>query len=189
MNTLRQSWVALRTLLLLTVVLGLVYPLAMTAIAFAFPSQAQGSLITVNGQVVGSALLGQHTDDPSFFLARPSASDQAGSTSGGSNLSPTAPDLATAMAGRRAALLTANPDAVGPVPDEALTASASGLDPDISPAYASWQAPRVAAARNLPLSTVQQLIGSNTHRALLGFIGTDTVNVTELNVALAERKG
>lgn len=185
MNALRQSWVALRTLLLLTVVLGLAYPLAMTGAAFAFPGQAQGSLITVNGQVVGSALLGQHTDDPSFFSARPSVSDQAGSTSGGSNLSPTSPDLAEAMAARRAALLAANPDAAGPVPDEALTASASGLDPDISPAYASWQAPRVATARHLPLATVQQLIDSNTHRALFGFIGADTVNVTQLNVALA----
>ena len=120
-----------------------------------------------------------------WFQGRPSASDAAGDTSGGSNLGPDNPDLAAAVAQREKDLRAANPDAPQPIPADALTASASGLDPDISPAYARWQAPRVAAARGLEQTRVLQLVDQHVRRAPLGFLGQDRVNVLELNVALA----
>lgn len=184
MSILRQSAAALRALVILTVILGIAYPFAMLGVGQAMPAQAHGSLIRVDGKVVGSALLAQPASGPEWFQARPSSGDWAGDASGGSNLSPTSPDLAASRHEREQALLAANPDAPGPVPAEALVASASGLDPHITPAYAAWQAPRVAAARGVSRDTVQHLIDTHTDRAFLGFLGTDTVNVTELNVAL-----
>lgn len=182
----KQAWAALKALLTLTVILGLAYPLTITAIARAMPAQADGSLIIVGGQRVGSSLLGQSATEPGWFQARPSASDHRGDTSGGSNWGPNAPELAAQLAEREKALRGANPDAPsGPIPADALTASASGLDPHISPAYAAWQAPRVGKARGLSLGVVQQLIAEHTEHAALGFIGTERVNVTALNVALA----
>jgi potassium-transporting ATPase KdpC subunit len=186
MGFLRQSWAGVRTLLVFTVLLGLAYPLLMVGIGRLIPS-TDGSVVRVDGRVVGSTLLGQAAG-PEWFQTRPSASDDAGSSSGGSNLSPTSPEQAASMASRRAALVAANPDAVDPVPEDALTASGSGLDPDISPAYAAWQAPRIAKARSLALADVQALVASHTTYAWLGFIGADRVNTVELNLALATMK-
>lgn len=182
----KQLWAALRALLVFTVILGIGYPLVITAAARALPRQADGSMIVVDGREVGSSLLGQPEAGPQWFQARPSASQHSGQTSGGTNWGPDAPDLATVIGDREKALREANPEApAGPVPADALTASASGLDPHISPGYASWQAPRVAAARGMPLAQVQSLIEAHTEHRVLGFLGEDRVNVTTLNVALA----
>jgi K+-transporting ATPase ATPase C chain len=189
MTVFRQLLAGLRFLVVMTVLLGVLYPAVVTLFAqVAAPAAANGSLLTVNGQVVGSALLGQKADGPEWFQARPSASDYSGETSGGSNLSPVSSAQADAIAKREADLRAANPDAVGPIPADALTASGSGLDPDISVAYALWQVPRVARARGLDPSVLQALIAANTDPAALGFIGQDGVNVTRLNAALAARK-
>jgi len=185
MRPLRHLSAALRLLLVSTVALGLGYPLAITVAALAFPSQAGGSVVRLDGRVVGSSLLGQAATGPQWFQPRPSVSDYSGATSGGSNLAESSSTQRSAVAQRAAALRAANPDAVGPIPPDALTASSSGLDPDISPAYAAWQAPRVAAARGIPLSTVHRLIAEATRPAVLGFIGADRVDVTVLNLALA----
>lgn len=181
----RQLWAGLKALLVLTLVLGVLYPAAILAVGLVVPGQAKGSLIEVDGKVVGSSLIGQAAQGPQWFQARPSASDYAGDTSGGSNLGPNAEDLATAVSEREAALRAANPDAPTAIPADAVTASGSGLDPHISPAYAAYQAPRVAAARGLTVEQVQAVIDAHTQHAALGLLGTDRVNVTELNVALA----
>lgn len=181
-------WAAVRMLLVMTVVLGVGYPLVITLAAQAFPSQANGSLVVDRaGRLVGSASLGQEFVGPQWFQARPSVSNYLGTTSGGSNLSPVSTVEVTAINQRRQALIAANPNAVGPVPIDALTASASGLDPDISVAYARWQAPRVAAAGHLSLVQVNRLIDAVTIRAPLGYLGQDTVNVLRLNTLLASR--
>lgn len=186
MNLTRHAWAATKALLVLTLLLGVAYPLTVTAVALALPGPAQGSLIRVDSRVMGSSLLGQAASDPRWFQARPSASDQAGDTSGGSNWGPNAPQLAEQVRQRENALRAANPDApAGPIPADALTASASGLDPHISPANAAWQAPRVAAAWHLPPGDVEALVAAHTQHPALGFLGTDRVNVTTLNVALA----
>ncbi len=181
----RQLVAALKALLVLTLVLGVLYPAALLAVGLVLPVQAQGSLIRVDGAVVGSSLLGQAATGPQWFQARPSVSDHAGDTSGGSNLGPDAGQLAAATAQREAALREANPDAPATIPPDALTASGSGLDPHISPAYAAYQAPRVAKARGMTVQQVQALVAAHTEKAALGFIGQDRVNVTELNAALA----
>lgn len=188
MNTIRQTFAALRALIIYTVILGVIFPLVLVAIGRLMPHQADGSLIVMDGKVVGSELLGQLNEGAEWFQPRPSTSDYAGDSSGGSNLSPTAEDLKAAMEERRDALLKDNPDAPGPIPEEALTASSSGLDPHISPEYARWQLPRVAKARNMSTDELQQLIDDNTSHALWGFFGVDSVNVTKLNVALAQMK-
>ena len=185
MTFLRQTGAALRALLVLTVVLGIVYPLAMTAAGRLAPGRTDGSLLRVDGRVVGSSLLAQAADGAQWFQPRPSAVDWAGDSSGGSNLSPASAELATAVRERTQALRAANPHAAGDVPAEAITASASGLDPHISPEYARWQLPRVAAARHLSEDRVRALVEEHTSRPPLGFLGPDTVNVTELNLALA----
>lgn len=186
MTMTKQLWAATRALLALTLLLGVAYPLVVTVAALALPGRAHGSLVTVDSHPVGSALLGQAATGPQWFSARPSASEYAGDTSGGSNWGPAAPQLATDLASREAALRAANPQApAGPIPADALTASASGLDPHISPAYAAWQAPRVAAARGLSLADVQHLIDTHTTHGELGFLGADRVDVTTLNAALA----
>ena len=187
MNFLRQTFAAIRVLLVMTVLLGIAYPLVITGIAQAVaPVQANGSLLTGgDGQVVGSALIGQAFTGPEWFQGRPSASDYSGQTSGGSNLSPKSSDQADARAQRAADLKAANPAAVGPVPEDALTASASGLDPQISVSYALWQVPRVAQARGVDAGRLTALITASTESAPLGFIGQDGVNVTRLNLSLA----
>jgi K+-transporting ATPase ATPase C chain len=180
----RQLVASLKALLVLTVLLGVLYPAAILAVGLLAPGPANGSLITVGGKVVGSSLLGQAADGPQWFQARPSASDYTGDTSGGSNLGPSSQDLATEVSEREAALRETNPDAPATIPPDALTASGSGLDPHISPEYADYQAPRVAAARGMSVAQVTALIATHTQEAAFGYLGQDRVNVTELNVAL-----
>jgi len=176
-------------MLVFTVLCGLAYPGLVTAIAKAlFPAQAEGSLIVVKGRTVGSSLVGQTFDQPTYFWSRPSATSPYtynAANSGGSNQGPTNPALISAVQARVAALKAANPDSAAlPVPMDLVTASGSGLDPHISPAGAEYQAARVAEARKLPLAQVESLIAQNTQGRWMGFIGDPGVNVLELNLAL-----
>ncbi|HEV7187049.1 MAG TPA: potassium-transporting ATPase subunit KdpC [Blastococcus sp.] len=190
MIILRQFLAGLRLLLLLTVVLGLAYPLIMTGIGqVALPSRANGSLVRVDGQPVGSALLGQRFAGPQWFTPRPSASGYDGLASGGTNLGPGSPALQAAVAHARAAAASADGVLPGSVPPDAVTASGSGLDPDISPAYAYQQVDRVAAARGLPAASVRRLVAAHVTGRALGFLGEPHVNVLELDVALAALPG
>ena len=175
-----------------TVVLGFGYPLLMTGFAaVAFPDKAKGSLIEVDGTVVGSRLAAQEFTNPKYFRSRPSATApryNAGATTF-ANLGPTNPELAKIVEQRALAILARekqyNPDlTIGDIPVDAVTTSGSGIDPHISPAYAQLQAARVADVRGLPLSTVQRLIDENTDGRGLGFFGEPGVNVLELNIAL-----
>jgi K+-transporting ATPase ATPase C chain len=188
-NLLRQSAILLALLAVLT---GFVYPLAVTGIAsIVFPRQAQGSLIVVNGKVLGSELIGQPFDSPKYFWSRPSATQPFpynAAASGGSNLGPSNPALLQAVQARLEALHTADPGNTSAVPVDLVTASASGLDPDISIAAARYQAQRVAAARHLPVEKVNQLIDAYTEGPQFGFLGEPRVNVLELNLALDEIK-
>jgi K+-transporting ATPase ATPase C chain len=186
----RQLSAALRALLVLTVVCGVAYPLVVLRVGQAVAhDRANGSLLERDGVVVASSSLGQQVTDPCWFQGRRSASGYAGNASGGTNRGPNDPKQAAALADAQAALMAANPQAPGPPPADALTASASGLDPDVSPAYAIWQAPRVAAARGLTTGQVQALVDAHTKSRLLGFLGQPRVNVTELNLALADAAG
>ena len=179
---------ALRLLLIFTVLTGVAYPLAVTALAqWVFPHQADGSLIVRNGRTLGSRLIGQPFRDPRYFWSRPSATAGApydGLASGGSNLGPTNPELRIAVARRVAALRAADPGNAAPVPVDLVTASASGLDPDISPAAAEYQLARVARVRGLPRAAVQALIDTSTRGRQLGVLGEPRVNVLELNLRL-----
>jgi len=181
---------AVLLLLLLTLVTGVVYPFLTTGLAqWLFPFQSGGSLLEERGVDRGSALIGQNFTQPGYFRGRPSAtSDKPYNplSSGGSNLAASNPALDKAVAERVAALRAANPQASATVPVELVTASASGLDPDISVQAALWQAPRIAASRQLPLPQVEALIEKMTHRPLMPFLGTPTVNVLQLNMALNE---
>jgi K+-transporting ATPase ATPase C chain len=175
-----------------TVLTGLIYPAAITAISQGvFPHQANGSLITHNGQVVGSELIGQQFSDPKYFWGR--LSDTAGvpynaSNSAGSNYSVLNPDLKKQVEARIAALRAADPTNELPIAADLVTASASGLDPNISLAAAQYQAGRVARLRGLTLDQVNALISKYTTGRFLGFIGEPRVNVLELNLALDELK-
>lgn len=182
---LRQVLASVRALLVLTVILGLAYPLAITMLAVARPEQAKGDLIYRNGKVVASGLLAQQTDAPEWFHARPSAVDDPGAASGGSNLGPNSPELHRIQLARAREIRAANPQQQGPIPADAITASGSGLDPYISVDYANYQAARVAQARSLSLESVDKLIERHTESALFGFLGQPAVNVTKLNAALA----
>jgi len=180
---------ALALFIALSVITGLIYPLITTGVAkLAFPHQASGSLIKRNGQVIGSSLIGQPFSSPGYFWGRPSATspmpDNAAS-SGGSNLGPANPDLTQAAKDRIAALKAADPANTAPVPVDLVTASASGLDPQISPAAADYQIARVARARKLPEDAVRKLVEQYTKAgAWMGLLGDATVNVLELNLAL-----
>lgn len=180
---------ALTLFVTLSIVTGLVYPLAVTGIAeLAFPEHADGSLITRDGKVVGSDLIGQSFNDPKHFWGRPSATSPMpynASSSSGSNLGPGSPALADAVKARIVALRFTDPGNTSPVPVDLVTASASGLDPHISRAAADYQAARVARMRGLPLAAVQELIDRHTEAPLLGFIGEPRVHVLRLNLALA----
>ncbi len=180
---------ALVLFVLLTLITGLAYPLVVTGAAQAlFPEQASGSLIFRDGKAVGSSLIGQNFSDAKNFWGRPSATGPMpynASASSGSNQGPLNPALLDAVKGRIDALKAADPGNTAPVPVDLVTASASGLDPHISPAAARYQAARVARARNLPLDKVQALIAQQTEAPLLGFIGEARVNVLGLNLALA----
>lgn len=179
---------ALILLLLLTLVTGVAYPLLTTALAqWLLPLPANGSLIEVAGETRGSAAIGQNFTRADYFHGRPSATGDApynALASSGSNLAASNPALDQAIAGRAQALHAQNPQAQGAIPVDLLTASASGLDPQISPAAARWQATRVAAARQLPLEQVQQLIDQHTATPRPTFFGDPVVNVLELNLAL-----
>jgi K+-transporting ATPase ATPase C chain len=182
---LRRSGILLALLALLT---GLLYPLAITGIAsILFPRQAQGSLIVVNDKVLGSALIGQPFESSRYFWSRPSATrpfPYNAAASGGSNLGPDNPALPQAVQARLEALHAVDPGNHTAVPVDLVTASASGLDPDISVAAARYQAGRVAAARNLPVEKVYQLIDAHTEGPQFGLLGEPRVNVLELNLAL-----
>lgn len=181
-----QLWPAVAVLLALTLITGFVYPAVVTAVAqVAFPSQANGSQIVVDGKTVGSSLIGQSFDDPKYFSGRPSAAGANGydpTASGGSNLSPTSKALIDAITARVDAERKANGNA--PVPIELVTASASGLDPDISPAAAEYQVARVAKARSMTEDAVRAAVARHTSQPFLGFIGAATVHVLELNLDL-----
>jgi potassium-transporting ATPase KdpC subunit len=175
-------------LFVMTMFLGVVYPLAITGLArTVFPSQAAGSLIHRGNVLVGSSLIGQSFADPKYFWGRPSATAPQpynGLASGGSNLGPLNPALLDKVAGQVKLLHDADPDNTRPVPVDLVAASASGLDPEISPAAADYQASRVARLRNLPLGTVQSLVTQHQKRALFDVLGEARVNVLELNLAL-----
>lgn len=186
----RQLLVALRFLLLMTVVLGIGYPLVVLGIAqLAANNAANGSQITDNtGTVVGSTLIGQQFDGPNWFAGRPSAAGDGydAMASGGSNLAADSTDLLDLVNERRAQIAADNGVDPADVPPDALTASGSGLDPDISPAYALLQADRVAAARGLTPDQVRDLVTAHIQGRALGFIGEERVNVLELNLALQQ---
>ena len=179
---------SLLMLLVMTVITGVLYPLAVTGVAHVmFPHQADGSLIVRDGHVVGSRLIGQPFDDPRYFWGRPSATSPQpynGASSAGSNLGPTNPALAAAVRQRIAALRAADPGNTQPVPVDLVTASASGLDPEISPAAAQYQLARVARARHLDVAQVRQLVAARTQGRWLGLFGEPRVNVLALNLAL-----
>jgi K+-transporting ATPase ATPase C chain len=175
-------------LIALTLVVGIAYPLAITGVArVAFPSQAEGSLLHDGNRIIGSRLIGQAFSDPKYFWGRPSATGPYpynGTASGGSNLGPLNPSLIDQVKANAKALRDANPGNAQPVPVELVTASASGLDPEISPAAAAYQVARVARARGLTVAQVEALVRTQQRDRLLGFIGEPRINVLELNVAL-----
>ena len=193
-STFRSTGVAIRLTLLSTVVLGVAYPLAVWGVGqAAFHDQANGSMVTdSSGKVVGSSLIGQSFDGKDadrWFQSRPSAAGEKGydaNASSGSNLGPSNPDLTKAVEERRAALAKADGVSAADVPADAVTASGSGLDPDISPEYALQQVSRVASARGLSSDAVRKLVDEHTESRQLGFLGEPAVNVLELNLALAE---
>jgi K+-transporting ATPase ATPase C chain len=185
MNTVRQTLAGLRVLIALTVVLGLAYPLLMTGLGqVVFPDQADGSIVQMDGQDVGSSLIGQEFEGAEWFHSRPSASSYDALASGGTNLGPSSPELLKAVQDARARVAHEDGVAPGDVPPDAVTSSGSGLDPDISPAYADIQVARVARARGLSQGEVQKLVDDHTQGRILGFLGEPRVNVLELNMAL-----
>jgi K+-transporting ATPase ATPase C chain len=175
-------------LLALTLVVGIAYPLAITGVArVAFPSQAAGSLVRDGDRVIGSRLIGQSFSDPKYFWGRPSATGPNpynGIASSGSNLGPLNPALLDQVKSNVKAVRDADPGNTKPVPIELVSASASGLDPEISPAAADYQVPRVARARGLAVARVEALVRAHQQDRLLGFIGEPRINVLELNLAL-----
>jgi K+-transporting ATPase ATPase C chain len=179
---------ALVLFLLLSVLTGLVYPLAVTGVAqLAFADAANGSLVLRDGRAVGSALIGQAASDPGHFWSRPSATAPMpynGANSAGSNLGPNNPALADAVRSRIAALRAADPGNLAPVPVDLVTASASGLDPHIGRAAADYQLARVARSRGLPEAQLRALVDRHTEGPLLGLIGEPRVHVLRLNLAL-----
>jgi K+-transporting ATPase ATPase C chain len=188
---LAQLAASVRIVAVMTVALGVAYPLAVTAFAqVAVEDRADGQLVEVDGEVVGSRLIAQEFTGDEYFHPRPSAAGYDAAASSGSNLGPTNPELRHAVADRVADYRTVNgiPDGVR-VPVDAVTASGSGLDPHISPANAALQAPRVAAARGLDVAVVLELVGEHTDRRPLGVLGDDAVNVLDLNIALEAGAG
>lgn len=192
----RHSWAGLRGLIAATLLLGLGYPLLVTGVAqVAFPWQANGSLVTADGshttdasEAAGSALLGQAIDDPALFYPRPSAAGDGYDTMStyGSNLGPEEPALIEAIKERKAEIATREGVTADEVPADAVTASASGLDPHISPAYASLQVARVAKANDLPEAKVRELVEESTEGRTAGVLGEARVNVLLLNIAMKQ---
>lgn len=194
----RQHLAAVRALAVLTVLLGMVYPLALTGVAqLVVPGRADGSLISRDGRLVGSSLIGQSftgshgLPDPRYFQSRPSAAGRGydPTASSASNLGPASATLAHEIRERRASVAAFNGVPPSRVPPDALTASGSGLDPDISPAYARIQAARVARVRGMPLAVVLRLIRAHETGRDAGFIGAPKVNVLQLNLALDAWRG
>lgn len=185
---LKQWGTSVRAVLVLSVLTGLAYPFAMTGLAqLLFPKEANGSLILSAGRPVGSRLIGQSFDEPRYFWGRLSATGPTaynGAASSGSNLGPANPALLKAVGDRIEALRSADPESRGPVPVDLVTASASGLDPEISPAAADFQLKRVARARGWPEAAVERLIRENTRPRFLGLLGEPGVNVLALNNAM-----
>jgi K+-transporting ATPase ATPase C chain len=177
-----------KMMLVLTVLTGLIYPGVVTGLCqVLFPARANGSLIVNNGHVVGSELLGQNFKKPEYFQPRPSAAGNDGydpTASGASNFGPTNQKLIDRVKDSIASFRKSNPDYTGPIPVDMVTASGSGLDPDISPASAEAQAPRIAKARGIDVRQVLALIAAHTKARDLGFLGEPRVNVLELNLAL-----
>ena len=197
-TTLRQANVALRAMLVFTLVLGIGYTLVITAIGqLVFPWQANGSTVTADDSVVGSALIGQSFTDaegnplPQYFQSRPSAAGDGydGGASSGSNLGPENPDLIAAIEARRDAIAAFEGVDPAEIPADALTASASGLDPHISPAYALLQVDRIAAERGFDEASVIELVESHVQQRDLGYLGEPRVNALELNLALDALRG
>ncbi|HEU4503997.1 MAG TPA: potassium-transporting ATPase subunit KdpC [Nitrospira sp.] len=179
---------ALMMLLILTVLTGVMYPLAVTGLAqLLFPTQANGSLMNRDGKVIGSELIGQYFDEPKYFWGRPSATSPYpynAAASSGSNLGPTNPVLIEAVKRRVGALRAADPGNEAPVPVDLVTASGSGLDPHISPAAALYQVHRVARVRGVQESQVKDLVALHTEGRQFGLLGAPRVNVLKLNLAL-----
>jgi K+-transporting ATPase ATPase C chain len=183
----RHFGTALRVTIFSVILFGLIYPLVMTGLAQAiFPRQANGSLVTVNGKVVGSAIVGQLWTKPQYFQGRPSAAGKGydPTATGGTNYGPTSQKLIASTKKTIEQLEKDNPDAKGPPPIDLVTSSASGIDPDISPESAYWEAARVAKARNMSLSAVNALVAQHVQARTFGFLGEPRVNVLELNLAL-----
>ena len=182
---------ALMLLVVMTVLTGFVYPLAVTGVAqLVFPWQSAGSLVESDGRVIGSALIAQNFTSPGYFHPRPSAAGAEGydaASSGASNLGPTSKQLADIVAARVAALRAENPDVQGPIPADLVTASGGGLDPHVSPAAAAYQVPRVAKARGLSEDAVRDLVAAHTEGRQWGVFGEARVNVLALNMALDAR--
>lgn len=185
---LRHLGTSVRMTIVSVIILGLIYPFVMTGLAQAlFPDQANGSLVRVHGKVIGSDIIGQLWTKPQYFHGRPSAAGKNGydpTATGGTNFGPTSKKLIDSTRATIAALKKENPDALGMPPMDLITSSGSGIDPDISPAGAYYQAPRVAKARGLSLSAVRALIAKHVQGRELGFLGEPHVNVLELNMAL-----
>ncbi len=186
-NTLKHVGTSALFTIVTVIAFGLIYPLVMTGIAqVLFPWQANGSIVYVNGKPVGSAIVGQLWTKPQYFQGRPSAAGKGydPTSTGGTNFGPTSKKLIDSTKATIAALKKANPDATIPVPMDLVTSSASGIDPDISPEGAYYQAPRVAKARSLPVAAVNALIARTILPRTLGFLGEPRVNVLQLNMAL-----
>jgi K+-transporting ATPase ATPase C chain len=188
----KQLMIAIRATVVLTLLTGLVYPLLVTGLAkVLFPRQASGSLIGANGKTVGSELIGQGFSKPEYFHGRPSAAGDKGYdglASGGSNLGPTNQKLVDRVRDDVKKFRAENPTFTGPVPADMVTASGSGLDPDISPASAEAQVARVAAARGMSGDAVRQLVAANTADRQFGILGEPRVNVLKLNIALDQAR-
>jgi K+-transporting ATPase ATPase C chain len=183
--------VSIRLLAAFTVLLGFAYPAVVWAVGrVAFPSAASGSFVTHRGKVVGSELIGQAVTSPGLFRPRPSAAGSGydATSSGGSNLGPTSKALAERVAAEAGKARAENPGAKGPVPADAVTASGSGLDPHVSPAFALWQVPRVARESGIPATELEALVAKRTEGPFLGLFGEPRVNVLLLNLDVLSRR-
>lgn len=185
MDIMKQLYPAIAITIVLTVLLGIIYPLAVTGFAqVMFPTKAGGSLITKDGKIIGSRLIGQPFTGPGYFHSRPSAAGSGydATASGGTNLGPTSQKLLDNVRSAAESMRAENPDA--PIPIDLVTSSASGLDPHITPAAAEFQVPRVARERGLSVETVRNSVREHSEGRQLGFLGEPRVNVLELNLAI-----